>query len=307
MRFVFGPVPSRRLGLSLGVDIVPEKHCTLNCLYCQVGKTKHLTTERRSFFPPEEILAEVRDALAAGASPDYVTFSGSGEPTLNSDLGALIVGVRKLTDTRICVLTNGTMLIDPEVRRQVALADLVVPSLDAATEAVFRRLNRPHPEITVQRIVDGIAALRRESKVEIWLEVMIVAGVNDHEEELLRIKELADRIDPHRIQLNTVARPPQDPSARAVSGPEMAAIRALFGPRAEEIRDFRGRAHKETGPPLLDAIVEMVKRRSITVGDLESAMGIGRKEAQGALDRLVTERRIRKVVHGDRKYYQEAF
>ena len=307
MKYVFGPVASRRLGISLGIDVVPEKYCTLNCLYCQVGKTKHLTTERLSFFPPEEILAEVRQAAKAEKKIDYATFSGSGEPTLNADLGRLIDGVRAITHSRISVLTNATMLYLPEVRREVARADVVVPSLDAGSEEVFRRINRPHESIRLETIVSGIESLRKESDAEIWLEVMLVAGINDDPPELMRIKRLVERIDPHKIQLNTVVRPPQDPSARALSIDDLERIRTLFGEKAEAItgvsKKWQGRGERD----LIETILQTVTRRSITAADLEKTTGRPRKEIREVLDRLVAENRIRKVVHGERTFYQEYY
>jgi wyosine [tRNA(Phe)-imidazoG37] synthetase (radical SAM superfamily) len=305
--YVFGPVPSRRLGYSLGVDVVPEKHCTQNCVYCQIGKTKDVTLARRSFFPVADVLREIEAALSKGKAVDYVTFSGSGEPTLNKDLGKLIRGVKKRTDVKVCLLTNGTLFTDKQVRAEAALADVVVPSLDAGSEEVFRRVCRPHPDVTLEKLVGGLVAFRAEFRGQLWLEVMLVAGVNDGTEELLRIKRLAARIRPDKIQLNTVVRPPQDEGARALSPVDLERIRELFGETAETIPGFTRREQRIGEAELPEAIFELVRRRSVTVADVVSAMGVTREEALAACDRLVADGRIKKVVHGAKAFYRESY
>ena len=307
MSYVFGPVPSRRLGYSLGVDIVPDKHCTQNCVYCQIGRTKDVTVERRSFFPVADVLRAIAGALATGKKIDYVTFSGSGEPTLNKDLGKLIRGTRKLTNTKTCLLTNGTMFFDRQVRAEAALADLVVPSLDAGSEEVYRRVCRPHPSLTLEKLVGGLVAFREQYKGPIWLEVMLVRGLNDAPDELERIKKLAERIRPDKIQLNTVARPPQDPSARPLPTLNLERIRRIFGPNAEVISGFDRREQRIGEPDLALSILELIRRRSVTMGDIVAAMGVTRQEAQAAVEGLIAESRIKKVVHGARTFYREDF
>jgi len=160
--YVYGPVPSRRLGLSLGVDIVPPKICTLDCIYCQIGRTTQKSTERRDFLDIALVLAELRDRLAEGVVADYITIGGSGEPTLNSRLGELIDGIREMTRIPIAVLTNGTLLYRPDVRADCAKADVVLPSLDAGDATVFNKVNRPAPDISIEKLVGGLRQFREE-------------------------------------------------------------------------------------------------------------------------------------------------
>lgn len=307
MQYVFGPVASRRLGVSLGLDIVPEKHCTLNCIYCQVGKTKKLTVKRQPFFPVGDILAELKAVLKKEDKLDYITFSGSGEPTLNSNLGEIIRGVKRLTKTPVCVLTNGTMLTDAEVLKEIVLADVVVPSLDAGSQEVFTKVNRPHKDISFKKLVQGIVMLREKFAGQLWLEILLVKGVNDQSQELMRIKKLIDRIKPDKIQLNTVVRPPQEQSAKALSAVELTRIRELFGPGVETISDFSRRERSATESDLSAAIWELIKRRSITIADLETTLGVDRSEALMVIRSLIDEGKVKKMVHGKKIFYRENY
>jgi wyosine [tRNA(Phe)-imidazoG37] synthetase (radical SAM superfamily) len=170
--YLFGPVPSRRLGISLGIDLVPMKTCSLNCIYCECGKTTNLTLERREYVPLAEVKAEFLHYLSNHPKPDYITFSGSGEPTLNSLIGEAIRFIRSHeTEIPVAVLTNGTLLFDPQVREELKPASMVMPSLDAATDKVFIKINRPHPELTVDRMIDGLIQFRKEFQGLIWLEI----------------------------------------------------------------------------------------------------------------------------------------
>src|SRR5512136_826559 len=193
-RFVYGPVASRRLGFSLGVDIIPFKTCTLDCVYCQLGSAGKTTVRRGSFFPPEAILAQIKEALGSGQRIDVITFSGSGEPTLSKDLGLLIRAIKKMTAVPVAVLTNGTLLGRADVRRDLAAADIVVPSLDAVPASLFRRVNRPHASLDNRRIIDGLVRFREGFPGRIRLEVMLVKGVNDSPEALEAIRRAVARI-----------------------------------------------------------------------------------------------------------------
>jgi len=190
MRHIFGPVPSRRLGFSLGIDIIPAKTCTLNCVYCQLGPTACPTLKRKPYVTTKTILAEITTVLKDNPAIDYLTFSGSGEPTLNSEIGKMIQKVKKITTIPVTVLTNGTLLYIPEVRRSLMDADVVLPSLDAASEPVFRRINRPHPNLNLELIIEGLRRFGKEYRGKIWLEVMLVKGVNDSDTELNKIREI---------------------------------------------------------------------------------------------------------------------
>ncbi len=169
MTYIFGPVPSRRLGRSLGVDLVPFKTCSYDCIYCQLGRTTNQTVERREWVPLDAVLAELRGKLAS--QPDYITLSGSGEPTLYSRLDELIDGIRAMTEVPIAVLTNGSLLWQPEVRSKLLRAHLVIPSLDAGDERTFQAIDRPHGTISFKRMLWGLIDFRREYQGQYWLEV----------------------------------------------------------------------------------------------------------------------------------------
>ncbi|HIE57985.1 MAG TPA: radical SAM protein, partial [Anaerolineales bacterium] len=181
MKYVFGPVPSRRLGQSLGIDPVPLKTCNWNCVYCQLGRSKPMTNERKDFFPVEEILAEVEEALAVHqpGEIDWVTFVGSGETTLNASIGALIRAVKTLTPLPVAVITNGALLYQPQVRAELVAADAVMPSFDAGNPQLYRRINRPHPDLTYERLLNGLLAFREKYEGHLWVEVMLIKDLND--------------------------------------------------------------------------------------------------------------------------------
>jgi len=206
MEHLFGPVPSRRLGLSLGLDLSPYKTCTLDCAYCQLGRTTCLTLERKRRVSVREVLEEIESKRDADF--DYLTLAGSGEPTLHLGLDEIIEGAKEIIDQPIVILTNGTLFSSPKVRAEVTKADLIIPSLDAATQSTFERTNRPHPDLRIEEIIEGLVALREEFEGEIWLEVMLVKGLNDF--EVHKIAQAAKRIRPDKIQLNTVVRPPAE-------------------------------------------------------------------------------------------------
>ena len=187
-KYVYGPVPSRRLGRSLGVDLVPFKTCPFDCVYCQLGRTTRHTARRDDYVDADEVLAELREVLAGGVQADYVTLSGSGEPTLHRQLGRIIAGIKDLTSIPLAVLTNAALLSDPEVRRALLRADLIVPSLDAGEAETFARVNRPCPEVTFESVVAGLEALRREYHGTIRLEVLLVEGLNDGDGQIAALK-----------------------------------------------------------------------------------------------------------------------
>jgi wyosine [tRNA(Phe)-imidazoG37] synthetase (radical SAM superfamily) len=307
-KYIFGPVPSRRLGLSLGVDLVPHKVCTLDCAYCQVGRTTDQRVERGDFVPVEEVIAELGEALARGPRPDYVTLSGSGEPTLNARLGEIIDRIHAMTDVPVAIITNGTLLTDPAVRREVARADLVVPSLDAGDEKVYRRLKRPAAEhgLTLAALVDGLVAFRREFRGPLWLEVFFVAGVNDTPDQVEKLRRLIERIGPDRVQLNTAARPPAEAGVEAVPPERLAEIAAGLGPRAEVIAPFKGQADRAAGGLQAEAVLAMIRRRPVTAEDIAAGLGAHPAEVVKALGLLLESRRIRRTDRGGKSYFEAA-
>jgi wyosine [tRNA(Phe)-imidazoG37] synthetase (radical SAM superfamily) len=311
-RYVYGPVASRRLGFSLGVDIIPFKTCTLDCVYCQLGSTGRTTVRRGRWFPPRAILAQIKEAIDSGRKIDVITFSGSGEPTLCRDLGRLIRAIKKMTRIPVAVLTNATLLTRPEVRRDLRAADIVVPSLDAVPRGVFRRVNRPHASLDNPKILDGLIRFRREFKGELRLEIMLVKGVNDSPADIEALESAVARIRPDRIELNTVVRPPAEAGAAPLSAAALARVQARLGPRAEVVASFEkksGRPAKKpaSAPDLAEAILATVRRRPQTAADIALALGRPPGEVLKAISGLARGRRLKRLVHGGTVYFRARF
>ena len=302
-RFVYGPVASRRLGFSLGVDIIPFKTCTLDCVYCQLGSTGKTTVRRGRWFPPEKILAQVKAAVDSGQRIDAITFSGSGEPTLSRDIGRLIRAIKKMTRIPVAVLTNGTLLFRKDVRRDLVAADIVVPSLDAVPAALFRGVNRPHASLENRKIIDGLVRFREEFPGEIRLEIMLVKGVNDSPASIRALQSAAARIRPDRIELNTVVRPPADHGAGPLGAAALARIRARLGPKAEIVASFAKRKQAPAFGLLEATVLATVGRRPQTAADIASALGRHHDEVLKALTSLLGRRRVRKIVHQGQTYF----
>jgi len=260
--YVYGPVPSRRLGQSLGVDPIPFKTCNYNCVYCQLGRTTPLTNERRGFLPREEILAQVREALERHqpGQIDHVTFVGQGEPTLCASLGWLIRQVKALTDVPVAVLTNGALLFQPEVREELAAADVVMPTLDAADQATFRQINRPWPRFHIADIVEGMAAFRRMFQGQLWMEVMLVKGLNDDVLTLLAIRDALARIRPDRVHINVPIRPPAEPWVKIPDEEAIEHATAILGEAAEVVAPYEGSFDLSGFADVAEAILAIIRR-----------------------------------------------
>ncbi|MGB2821486.1 MAG: radical SAM protein [Phycisphaerae bacterium] len=274
---VFGPVPSRRLGRSLGVDVVPLKTCTYDCIYCQLGRTTLKTVERSQWAPLEAVVEELRSKLPS--RPDYVTISGSGEPTLFSRVGELIDRIKAVTAVPVAVLTNGSLLWQEDVRRQLLGADLVLPSLDAGDEAVFQAINRPHDELSFEQVLGGLIDFRREYKGRYWLEVLLLAGHTAIEAEVAKLARCAGLISPDRVQLNTVVRPPAESLAVGATRERMVELAAMFDPPAEVIADFHGTYERTEFSAGREAVWELLRRRPCSLEDIAVGLGMHRNEA----------------------------
>jgi wyosine [tRNA(Phe)-imidazoG37] synthetase (radical SAM superfamily) len=303
--FVYGPVPSRRLGRSLGVDIVPFKACTYDCIYCQLGRTTQKTVGRSPLAPVEDIIREVQDTLKRMPRPDYVTISGSGEPTLHSELGEIISRVKSLTDVPVAIITNGSLLFQEEVRKACVTADLVVPSLDAGDDAMFQYVNRPHESLSFGEVVNGLVEFRRGYSGQMWLEVFLLGGVTAVVDQVLKIKEHADRIRPDRIQLNTVVRPAAEEYAFPVAAEEMAKLCKLFGGGAEIIPSFSPKPGSEESGVLRDDILALVARRPCSVEDIANGLMMNRAHVLKHLDDLVSRRLVTYTLRNGRVYYKK--
>ena len=300
-KHVFGPVPSRRLGRSLGVDLVPLKVCSYDCIYCQLGRTTKKTIERKEWVPTAAVLDELKRKLAC--RPDYITFSGSGEPTLHSGLGEIIEHIQAMTKTPVAVLTNGSLLWEPQLRAELALADVVMPSLDTGDELLFRAVNRPHPDITFERLVSGLEQFRREFSGQYWLEVLLLAGHTALPAHVQKIAEWVRRIQPDRVQLNTAVRPPAEDFAVPVSLARLTELARLFRPKAEVVAEYRRRGNHIDADASQQAILELLRRRPCTEEDVAGGLAMRPIEAAKHLAQLEAAGRIVSQQHGGEIYY----
>jgi len=304
---LFGPVPSRRLGISLGLDLVPMKTCTLNCIYCECGRTTHLTLNRREYVPFDEVKKELFHFLSHNPRPDYITFSGSGEPTLNSTIGDVIHFIKTQTfNIPVAVLTNGTLLFQRKVRDDIKDATVVIPSLDAVTKKTFAKIVRPDPKLNIDAIISGLIQFRKEYSGQIWLEIFIVPGINDTKEELTAIKGAIAKIRPDTVQLNTLDRPGTVQDIRSATRKELESILDFWQldyaeiiakpPERKELLSYRKDAES--------AILETIARRPCTLQDLTELLGLHAAEVNKYLDVLEADNKI-KVVNQKRGFFYQ--
>jgi wyosine [tRNA(Phe)-imidazoG37] synthetase (radical SAM superfamily) len=303
-KYTFGPVPSRRLGLSLGVDVIPNKLCSLDCVYCEVGVTDKRGLARKEYLPADEILAEVKEVIAEYPNLDHITISGSGEPTLNSKIGDIIRGIKQMTKVPVAVLTNGTLLNLPEVRRDLMDADIVSPSLDAVSADIFEKVDRPNPKLRINAVIDGIKAFRQEYQGRMWIEILFVKGMNDHDEEVFKMKQVLDEIQPEKVHLNTVIRPPAYAIAQPVGENRLKEIQKILGNRSEIVGIFK-ETHK-TQEHTIDeqAILALLKRRAMTVDQMTESLAMRKEEIITSLKQLTREKFIKSRVFNGEEYYQ---
>lgn len=288
----------------MGIDIIPFKTCSLDCIYCQLGPTARKTIYRQEYFSPSEILSQIKKKLSSGQHIDYITFSGSGEPTLNTAIGKLTKEIKKITSIPVAVLTNGTLLTRKSVRKALLAADLVAPSLDAATQETFIKVNRPHPSLKIDEIIEGLKKFRQEFKGLIWLEIMLVKGVNDSPAQLKKLKSALSKIKPEKIQLNTVIRPPSEKFALPLSQKELENIKSFFGENCEIIAEFNKKKEILPSENIEMAILSLVQRRPVTLSDISSSLGMHKNEVIKYLNFLLKQDKIRFVTHEGLKYYE---
>ncbi len=290
-RYIYGPVPSRRLGRSLGVDLVPYKVCTYDCIYCQLGRTTNKTIERNEWVPTNDVLMQLKGALHA--KPDYITLSGSGEPTLHVEIGRLIRAIKNMTDIPVAVITNGSLLWQRDVQDALLDADLVVPSLDANSEDIFRYVNRPHATIHFDQMVNGLKEFRRRFQGRYWLEVFLLNGVTTVEKRIKSLSEYITQIDPDKVQVNTVVRPPAEEYADAVPHERLEQIARELNPESEVIVAYSHGEESGLFQSDHEAILNLLTRRPCSLQDIASGLGIHPNEAAKHVDRLLSEGRVR--------------
>ncbi|HPQ54755.1 MAG TPA: radical SAM protein [Spirochaetota bacterium] len=306
MKYIFGPINSRRLGVSLGVDLMPFKTCSMDCVYCECGATTDLTIERREYVPTAEVIAELDSYLKNGPSIDVITFSGSGEPTLHSGIGEIITFLKEhYSRYKIVVLTNGSLFWMEDVRKAVLGADILVPSLDAVTEKGVAEINRPAEGITAAGIVEGLSALRREFSGEIRLEVFIVPGMNDSDSELNALKQACEAIRPDSIQLNTLDRPGTVETVKKASADTIDRITNMLLPLPVEVigkPDYSREVSPIRGD-IDDAVIRTVTRRPSTVEDLARSLDVRPAEVIKILARMINEGLVEEKVRERGTFY----
>ena len=295
-KYLFGPVPSRRLGMSLGIDLVPKKVCTLNCVYCEVGETTKLTTDRMEYVKYDKIISELNQFMSNKPKIDYITFSGSGEPTLNSRIGEVLAYIKQnYPEVKTAILTCGALLSSPQLRSELLEADVILPSLDAATQAVFNKINRPNPNLNIDTYIKGLIDFRKEFKGQIWLEVFLLKGYNDSLEELDLIKEAILKINPNTVQLNTLDRPGTVEGLIAMTKDELQKIKDYWGiPYVEIIASAAKRTDVDSyNTDIEGTILTTIARRPCTLEDLHQILGIHVNEINKYLGTLELNKKIK--------------
>lgn len=301
---IFGPVPSRRLGFSLGVDTIPFKTCSLNCIYCQLGRTINKTIQRKEYIAADDISREIEEVLREGKRIDYITFSGSGEPTLNSEIGRMISRIKELTSIPLAILTNGTLLYRPRIREALMEADLVIPSLDTVTQEIFEMVNRPHPSLKIEKVITGIDSFSQEFNGKVWLEIMVVKGINDSLEEIEKAAQVIKQMNLEKIQLNTVVRPPAEEFARPLTREDLNNIKTVLGKKCEIIAEFKRATQKAYKRDVEKRILSMVKRRPVTLVDISHSLGLHRNEIIKYVEALEKKHQVKTEVHSGERYYR---
>jgi len=305
--YLFGPVPSRRLGMSLGVDLVPRKVCTLDCVYCEVGRTTTLTSDRKEYIPAAAIIEELGRFFATNTTAiDYITISGSGEPTLNSGIGDIVRSIKdNIKNIPLAVLTNGTLLYDKNVRDALLAADVVLPSLDAATATGFARINRHHRALTVDRYIEGLVAFRQEYRGKIWLEIFILPGYNDSTAELQALRQAILKIQPDSVQLNTLDRPGTVAGLRGATQMELEKIAAVLDlERVEIIAAAAIGGAPSCRKEAESVLLEMIARRPCTLDDLVTTLGMPAPAIHKIVAALATAEKIEAVQLERGLFYQ---
>jgi wyosine [tRNA(Phe)-imidazoG37] synthetase (radical SAM superfamily) len=304
MKYCFGPVPSRRLGLSLGGDILPLKTCNLNCVYCELGSTERYKCERSEYISTVQIKAELEGVLnSEKMSFDVLTFTASGEPTLHTGLGELLAFSKEHTDRPLAVITNSTLLADSQVREELCHADILLPSLDSVVLDSFRRVNRPAKCVDLKNILDGLIKLRKEFKGKIWLEVLFVRGINSGTDEIRGLKEVLKSIQPDKIQLNTVVRPPVETWASPLSRRQMEELKEQLGEKAEVIVDYRHSMERGSQQILEAEILDTLLRRPLSIEDLQEVLGLKIESVREILNRMYSSGLIKTESFNDKLFY----
>ena len=307
MKYVYGPVPSRRLGNSLGIDPIPSKTCNFQCIYCQLGKTTNFTNERKDFYPKEAIIKEMEKSINLNKGKfEYITFVGSGEPTLCKSLGKLILKAKELSKKPICVITNGSLLYHEDVKDELMFSDVVLPTLDAGDERLFIKINRPHPSIKFEKLIQGYIDFRKEFNGKFWIEIMLMKGINDSKEELLKIKNKLDLIKPDRIDINVPIRPPTESWVQIPDKNVISILNDVFGeynninfPERGKFNVFSSNFEIE-----LKNLLERHPMRQVQIFETFSSKKFNEQELLLQLNTLASQNKIKKVIYNNQTFWK---
>jgi len=302
MSHIFGPVPSRRLGLSLGIDLIPSKTCTYNCMYCEVGKTTCHTIDVKPYVPANEIAEELKIALSK-TRPDTITLAGSGEPMLNSEIDRIIADIKEQTGIKTALLTNGSLLWKEEMIRKILAVDIILPTFSTVFEETYMAIHRPCAGLNVSRLISGLYDLRKRYKGLIFLEIVLLSGMNDTEKEIEGLKKIIDEISPDRVQLNTIIRPPSDSRAAPVEMARMEQIKDYFGEKAEIIAyPALEKKCTEYGSEGI-SVVDMAKRRPVRLKDIAAALQMSDADTERLVKGLLMKGEITEKKHEGEIFY----
>lgn len=299
---VFGPVLSKRLGNSLGIDVIPHKTCSYNCIYCQLGSEENTITDLTNYYSVDEIIYELKEALLNNKNIDYITFTGSGEPTLYKDLKKLIYEIKQITDIPVCIITNGSLLYKQEMRSNLLSADLIIPSLDAGNEETFKLIDNPNKEIDFDKMVEGLIEFKKVFKGEYWLEIFLLKDINDNEVELDDIIKIVKRIKPDRIQLITATRRVANEKAKALYDEELKKIKKYFNSKCDIEIDIPNISENHKGNTRIlteDDIVNFLIRQPDTAYIIAKSFNENERKVKELLDLLIKKNKVREeIVNG---------
>ncbi len=315
-KYIFGPVRSRRLGWSLGIDIISYKTCSFDCVYCECGRTTNHTIERKEYVSTADVISEISvffEREAENCLIDVVTLSGSGEPTLHSKIDVIIKHIRKVSSLPVCLITNSSLFSQQEVINSILGCDIVVPSLDAVSQDIFSEINRPHFKIRVSEIIDGLINLRKKFSGRIFLEVFLAEGVNDSMAEISKLVEAIKKISPDKVQLNTLDRPPADNWVRAIAFEKMIEIQKYIEEKVlcpvEIIKRYQQREEntfvfKATPRSVQGRIIQIISRRPAILTEIAEYVSLPLDEVKFYLDRLVTSGKVEPYVVGEKTFFR---
>ena len=292
-KYIYGPVPSRRMGKSLGISPIPEKTCNYSCVYCQLGRTNHLTNTREEFFPLSEILEELNDYSTKGQEFDVISIVGEGEPTLYSRLGELIKGIKDMLDKPVAVITNGALLYDKNLREELMSADMVLPSVDAYNESIYKKIDRPYGKLHFNEVSAGLIEFSKEYKGQLYLEIMLVEGINSSDEDIQGFKEYLKEINYDKLYINTPVRPPAESNVKAVGHDRIShAVKELNGISIDMLAS--GSFYSDT-LDTYDAVLSISSRHPLSHFELISFLssrGLDKKSIDDIINRLKKDSRV---------------